>query len=59
MKIILTIREKTGPSVRKRLVKIRYPAAGHVIGQTSLRNSRNGKCCEMLAELLHFSVNGL
>ena len=51
--------KKTGPSLRNRLVKTRNLAVGHRYGQTSPCNSRNCKCCEMLTDLLQFSINGL
>ena len=51
--------KKTGPSLRNRLVKTKNLAIGHRFGQTTPCNSRNCKCCEMLSDLLHFSVNGL
>ena len=50
--------KKTGPSLWK-LVKTRHLAIGHRFGQTTPCNSRNCKCCEMLTDLLQFSVNGL
>ena len=50
--------KKTGPILRNRLVKTRHLAVGRRFGQTSLCNSKNCKCCEMLMDCHQFSTNG-